>query len=167
MKTGVRYARLESTLKRDDLRWGNEFSSNGWVPDPNLPRYFHTSTCRKYLEIPIIGRYEFSHKKMSFYFELGISPHIFLETEVIKKSNLGTATVINSSTPTNDKRIVMGYVMGIGFNYDLSEKYQLFVQPTMRLYSSATSATLSPPKYQSFGLELGIRRGLSFSKRVK
>jgi len=166
MKTGIRFAQLGSTLKMDDLRWPSEFGPSGWMPDPALPRYRHISTIKRYIEVPLIGRFEFGHKKFSYYLEFGISPHLFLKTKVTKTSNLGSEIVINNNTINIEKRILMGYVIGLGFNYKLSEKLQLFAQPTMRMYSNSAPSTTSvagfTSRYISFGLEFGIRRGLSF-----
>jgi len=164
IKTGLRFAQVGFTNKREELRWPGEFGPNGFKPDPSLPRYLHSTIDQSYFEIPIIFRYEFDGKKLSFYLETGISPHIYSRTRYITKSNIDTTKRFSYDTQFGGKRLLMCYVFGIGLNYNFDNLYQFFFQPTIRIYVSNDNQFQFENAFRSIGIELGFRRGFSFEK---
>jgi hypothetical protein len=64
-----------------------------------------------------------------------------------------------------DRRIRMGYIFGVGINYLISDKFQLFVQPTYRYYPSIGVQTFPPlPGNMNYGIEVGVRRAVTLYK---
>jgi len=162
LKTGVRYAELGFTHNMDDIRWPSEIGPNGYIPDPTLVKYIHQSIDLRYIEIPWLGRYEFSKKKINLFIELGASPHIYLSTRETTKSNLNSETIYRED---NEKRIRFIFVVGIGLNFNISNKIQLFIQPTFRLYPLTQTLFSVEPGRRSIGVEFGFRRGFVFNER--
>ena len=164
LKTGIRYVEVGYKEDIDDLRWPSEIGPNGYEPDPTLPKYFDNVIDQKFIEIPILFRYDFVDKKFGLYVEAGVSPHIHLSTRNKSTSNLGTFT---SNIDGQDKRFNMSYIIGFGTNYTLSNTLQLFVQPTFRLYPANTAPLNLGLTRRSFGVEFGIRRGFMFEPKNK
>lgn len=167
IKSGIRFVQVGFVDKLDGIRWPSEIGANGYEPDPTLTKYIYNTIDQRQIEIPVIGRYETGEKKLSFFIEAGISPHIYLKTRSKKETNLTTETIFVDETDLGSKRLIMTFVLGAGVNYNLSEKFQIFLQPTMRFYTSAKSRYLGPRDFRSVGIEFGIRRGFSFVEKSK
>ncbi len=153
---------MEAGFKSEanDLIWPSEIGPNGFEPDPTLPRYLHNTTNLKFIEIPLLARYEIGRKKLSLFFELGFAPHIYINTKTTRSSNLGS----ESETTFGGKRLRMAVVLGFGMNYKVSDKFQLFIQPTARRYISNSNQPSFENRLRNIGLEFGIRRGFGFEK---
>lgn len=166
MKTGIRYAQIGSTLRFDGLRFGNGVTiiggSGSTFPNSMTTTLSHISTTKRYIEIPLIARFEFGHKKLSYYFEAGVSPHLYFQTKNTEVSTSASTSTITNDIKRGEKRLLLGYVIGFGLNYGMSEKMQLFVQPTMRVYTNSSDPNGFVRGYRSLGLEFGFRRGISF-----
>ncbi|MFT4663841.1 MAG: hypothetical protein ACI9VN_002289 [Patescibacteria group bacterium] len=87
-----------------------------------------------FVELPIIGRLEFSDKKITPFLEFGISPNIYLASR--NKIIIDTYTTVEFR-PNKDPRFNKLHLVGslsFGCNYRVGEKYQLFGQPTFRYH---------------------------------
>ncbi|MEM8907191.1 MAG: hypothetical protein AAGD05_05030 [Bacteroidota bacterium] len=164
LKTGLRLASVGYRNQRlEDLRWGSEFNSNGeWEPDPTLPRELQLSVDYWFLEIPIVGRFEFNNKKFSPFIELGCSPHIYLTTRLTEKTNLATDTQFRNTAPIAQLNTFnLAASISMGFNYRFSPQWQLFSQPIFRYHLLNTSKRDGINEHlYNVGLEFGIRRKL-------
>jgi hypothetical protein len=63
-----------------------------------------------------------------------------------------------------DTRVRMSLVFGVGANYMLSPKMQLFIQPTFRFYPRTGTQALPLLGTYNLGVEFGIRSVLSFAE---
>lgn len=160
IKTGVRYTELGFVLKSNDLRWPSEITSDGWVPDPTLPRFIHRDINKRFIEIPVIARYEFGEKRLSFFGEFGFSPHFYINTKEVETTNLEESSEVFDEVGMGQKRMQVATVIAFGANYSLSDEYQFFLQPTLRYYLGETVYDTTS-RAQSIGLEFGLRRVLS------
>ena len=123
-----------------------------------------------YIEVPLLFRYEFSKRKFSLYAEVGISPHFILKSKYVQQISLDHTTTDYEGQSINginfpylkDRRVHLGYIIGIGFNYLFSQKMQLFFQPTYRYYPLIGDPSVIINGTKNFGVEFGVRRVLSF-----
>jgi len=161
IKSGIRFTTIGTKEIMNDLRWPSEISSNGWMPDPSLPRFMETIYKRRYIEIPLHVRFQFGQNALSGFVELGFSPHIYLNTKMSSTTNLESSSETINETELGGKRIRNSFVFGIGVNYTATNRIQVFAQPTIRRYQSHLSSGLGL-KQSNIGIELGLRYGFGF-----
>jgi len=163
IKTGVRYVQIGF---KQNLEGYILYGNNGNSTSPNDPYVIElicNSFDQKFIEVPLMARYEFGDGKFSLFIEFGISPHIRLSSTNIRRTKNGDEA-IDDFVLNGDGRILTALVIGVGGNYNLSQNYQLFMQPTFRVYSASTNEFEIENRVRSMGLEFGIRRGISFSE---
>ena len=167
-KTGFRYANLGDKFFRDNLRWPSEIGSNGFEPDPSLPRYINFITKHRYIELPLIVRYEMNTKKLNPFIELGLAPHLYVNTKYVSKTNLG-----NDSETRDFSEMAMGFnklqlaaVVSFGANFNVNEAIQIFAQPTLRYHINRMTDNPNSYRFYSVGIEFGMRKmfGSYFNK---
>jgi len=160
-KIGLRLVsiRLASDVM-SDLRYPGEVNEMGeFEPDPSLPREIQIFNQVYFLATPIMLRFESNPDKINFFFETGISTHWYLLTRRKIVSDLGSATNSFRQEFRNiNGAIQLVAVASTGINYDLSDKFQLFGQPTVRFHIGTQPFTGFDDVFYSFGLELGVRR---------
>lgn len=166
MKTGLRFTQLGLNRRIPFFISGSTIVSTGnsniiFSGDPDSMSQGNTIV--HYLEIPLVGRYEFHKKKFTLYTELGIATHLFLNSSTKLENNGGPTT--NNSVETIDyDRFMLGIISGLGFNYLVSDKVQLFVQKSLRIYPGVPTYFSREITEYSLGLEVGVRRALSIGK---
>ncbi len=160
-KTGLRFAAVGyKGKKNDNLRWGNQ--QTGGVFNPSIPGEFSSLQFiynYLFIEIPIIGRYEFSKKKFTPFAELGLAPSLYLTTRTKQITNIDSK-VFSASDPSFNKVHFVG-VISFGGNYTINQGLQLFAQPTFRYHLTRLINDV-PIKENlwTVGLELGFRKRL-------
>ena len=141
------------------LRWGSEYDGmGGWVPDPNLSHEIQSIYDYWFAEIPIVGRFELNEKKLAPFFELGISPSIYLTTRTKSATDIGTdAEFQNDAIHDFNKVHIVGFI-SFGLNYSINEKYQFFGQPILRYHFTKLADRPIAEYLFNYGIEIGIRR---------
>ncbi|MEM9545609.1 MAG: outer membrane beta-barrel protein [Bacteroidota bacterium] len=162
LKTGLRFAVLKTKHEIDNLRWSSEIGPNGWMPDPTLPRSIESIVNRRCIELPLHVRYQFGKGRLSGFTEIGISPHIYLNTQNVNSTNLETVVSTIDETEFGTRRFVNAFVFSVGVNYAITSKLQLFAQPVFRKYQEFIPNSPMEGAQTNFGLEFGIRRGFGF-----
>lgn len=158
-KTGFRYANLGDSFFIDDLRWPSEIGPNGFQPDPSLPRYINSVTKHRFIEVPLIFRYEINNKKFAPYFEVGLAPHIYINTKSLYETNLESSSETSdfSESISDFNKLQIAAVVGFGVNYKIRERSQLFAQPTLRYNLHRISDNPNDDRLISIGIEFGYR----------
>ena len=164
LKSGVRYVTLSTKESGEELRWPSEIGPEGWMQDPSLPRFVENFYQRRYIEIPLLIRLQFGRKKLSGFIELGFSPHIYLNTKVSSTTNQVSLSETINETESGARSLRYAFVLGIGVNYNATDRIQIFGQPVIRNYQSR-NRNGSGLKPGNFGIELGLRYGFSFDDR--
>tara|TARA_R110000737_G_C14566423_1_gene483265 strand:+ start:138 stop:818 length:681 start_codon:yes stop_codon:yes gene_type:complete len=159
-KTGIRFASLGDNFYMDDLRWPSQIGDNGFEAEPSLPTYINIITKHRYIEVPLIVRYEINNKKLSPFIEFGLAPHLYINTKSINKTNLGRdSQIINySEFATGFNKLQLAAVVSFGANYNVSEMVQAFVQPTLRYHINRQTDNQSSTRFYSIGIEFGVRK---------
>ena len=148
-KTGIRYVKQAFKVKETVFPEGSSL---------------HDYVDEYYLEVPLVCRYNFSKRKFTFYTEVGISPHFYLKGKLVTQTISGYTSTDYDPSYLKDRRVRMGYIMGVGINYLISEKMQIFAQPTYRYYPMIGVETLSITGNVNYGIEFGVRRALTLYK---
>ena len=160
LKTGLRLASVGyKGEKKTGLRWGSEHDGmGGWIPDPSLPHEIQLVHDYWFTELPIAGRFEINQKKLSPFFELGISPSVYMTTRTKTITDIGTNSEFQNGDVHNFNKLhIVGFI-SFGLNYSINDRNQLFGQPTFRYHlTKLADAPISENLY-NFGIEIGIRR---------
>jgi len=162
LKSGIRLASVgyKGGVK-DDLRWPSEIGPNGYMPDPSLPKQIQQIYDYRFLEIPIIGRYEFSNKRFTPFIELGISPSYYLTTRITSITDLGTSTISKRGGVSTNKNLHFVSVASIGGNYLINNSIQVFGQLAYRYHlTNLYDAPVTKHLY-NYGLEIGVRKRIN------
>ena len=147
IKTGIRYV-------RQGLEYTKGFSQNNSTSNDYADEY--------YLEIPLLFRVEFSERKLSFYTEVGGSPHFYLKGKYTTRIGI-SETVEDFDQPyLVGKRVRMALVVGLGFNIKISKQYQFFMQSTYVQFRPIEFGFFQKAKTRSLGIEFGFRRAINF-----
>lgn len=150
-KTGLRIASVGHTVIVDSLTTG--------VPDPAIPENSRIHYDNWYVEIPVVIRFEKeSNGKFSTFWELGLSPYIYLSTLEYRKFGSEKTLKFNKGGFSGQNYLfqLVGSV-AFGVNYDYSENLQLFTQPCLRFHLTKLSQRLAREHLYNAGLELGVR----------
>ncbi|MEZ4951675.1 MAG: outer membrane beta-barrel protein [Saprospiraceae bacterium] len=160
IKSGLRLASVGYNGKKlTGLKWGSEYDGmGGWIHDPSLPHEIQFKYDYWFLEIPVALRYEIKESKWSPYFELGIAPSFYLGELVTKKTDIGKEVEFTDNSIYDYQKIHLVGLIAFGVNYNLSQKLQLFGQPTFRYhFAKLFEAPIEEYLYNG-GLEIGLRR---------
>ena len=117
-----------------------------------------------YIEIPLSIRYEFSNRKVSLYGEVGMSPHIYLKGKLTQERDQMITSNDYEIPYLKDRRIRLAIVFGIGMNINLSNHFQVFIQPTYRYFLGPNNSLGSIAGATNLGVEVGVRKAISFVK---
>ena len=159
LKSGVRLASVGyKGEKRTGLIWGSEIDPNlGYQLDPNLPHESQFIHDYWFIEIPIIGRYEFNNRKITPFIEAGISPNVYITSKTKIKTDISSNVEFYDETKLNFNRMHLAVNLSFGLNYQLSPKWILFGQPVFRYhFTKLVEAPIKEYLY-NYGIELGAR----------
>jgi hypothetical protein len=161
LKSGFRIARVGYvTQNQTDLRWPSEFdpSTGEWTPDPNLPREFQEMTDYIWLEVPLIGRWEWSDGKWRPYLEAGLSPHFYLLTRNKEQTDISISVGVERDQTDELRLFSLVGSFALGVNYQINERWQLFGQPTLRYHFTPLMDDRPIDEHlYNYGIELGTR----------
>jgi hypothetical protein len=168
--TGLNFA--WNINKRITLETGLLFSNKGektkkhsptWItsspePDPALPSTISLVHNYIYLDIPIKANYYLLRQRVRLYLTGGVSTNLFI-TEVTKEVNEfndGSTSTYRSWGNNGFSRINLAFIVGAGFEYELTNKSYLKIEPIYR--RSITSVIDAPIKgfLYSSGLNIGL-----------
>lgn len=160
IKAGLRFASVGYHGENRNLRFGNEQDGTGtWIPDPSLATELQVTYDYWFIEIPVVGRYEFNNRKISPFVEFGIAPSYYLTTRIHQVTNLEQETNFQRGFGNSDyNKIHVVGVLAIGLNYTPNENFQFFAQPTFRYHFSTLVNTPLKEHLYNIGLELGARK---------
>ncbi len=142
LKTGLRYAQVG--VKNDHT----VISTINW----------------RYIEVPLILRYQIGKKAISGFMEFGVSPHIYINTLKRYTSNNRYELEVEDESPFGVKKFRSAIVYSIGVNYDVRKKVQLFLQLVTRKYDALHNQPASSARLRNIGFEFGFRRGFNFER---
>lgn len=160
LKTGLRLASVGyKGEKRTGLKWGSEHDGKGgWIPDPSLPHEIQMVHDYWFTTIPIAGRFEINQKKLSSFFELGVSPSIYMTTRTKIITDIGTDSDFQNGDVHNFNKLhIVGFV-SFGMNYSLNDNFQFFGQPIVRYHLTKMADAPIGEYLYNFGMEIGVRR---------
>jgi hypothetical protein len=159
LKTGLELAKIGRKRVIENLQWGNQNDNGTFNPniiiDPNLPNSVTTYNGYYLINLPIIMRYEFSTNRVVPYFEVGFVPAYQLSNYSKSVFDKGNPTSSNNSFNKMTALIHWGF----GANYTVNEKFQFFVQPTIRYQIISPTEPIKEHLY-TIGIELGARMSL-------
>lgn len=161
LKTGIRLASVGyEGEKKTGLRYASEFvTPELWVPDPSLPHEVQFIYDYWFAEIPIIGRFEFADRKVAPFLEFGIAPSVYVTTRTKTVTDLGTDVSFDDGVDAfNFNRFHLVGIFSVGVNFTVSEKMQLFGQPTFRYHLTQLADAAIEEHLFNYGLEIGVRR---------
>ena len=154
LRTGLRLASVGYKGEKIVLRWGSDDT------DPNLPHEIQFVYDYWFAEIPIAGRFEMNRKKISPFFELGISPSIYLIQRTKTITDIKTETQFQNNNIDGFKKVhIVGFI-SFGVNYTINDKFQLFGQPIFRYHLTELVDAPIVEHLFNYGIEIGIRRKL-------
>lgn len=162
IKTGLRYAELGLNYFQDSLRWPSQIGPDGFDPTLGDPEFLEASIRRRYIELPIMFRYQMGGERISAFFEAGLSPHFYINTKRDRTTDLWEDSESIDETDMGLRRVRNALVFSFGVNYNVSRKLQLFAQPVYRSFTSSHDGLRD--EHRNFGLEAGIRKGLYVQK---
>ncbi len=159
LRTGLRLASVGyKGEKRTGLKWPSEHDGNGgWVADPNLPRESQLIYDYWFVEMPIVGRFEMTKKKLSPFIELGILPSYYMITRTTQKTDIGTDSQFENGDVHNFNRVHFVGFLSFGMNYSLNDNLQFFGQPAFRYHFTKLADAPIAEYLFNCGIEFGIR----------
>jgi len=159
LRTGLRLASVGyKGEKNTDLRWPSEHDGNGgWVADPTLPRESQLIYDYWFVEMPIVGRFEMTKKKLSPFIELGILPSYYMTTRTTQKTDIGTDSQFENGDVHNFNRVHFVGFLSFGMNYSLNDNLQFFGQPAFRYHFTKLADAPIAEYLFNCGIEFGIR----------
>lgn len=170
IKTGLRYVQIgfkENFNLPNDYQFGWINANGNQINTVNTGDIFsvmqdpkYNAYDQKFIEIPLISRIELSDKKLALFLEIGISPHIKLSSRNKQISALGKETIDENVEIFGSKKMLVALIFGIGLNYNVSDNYQFFAQPTIRCYCSDSDKGRYRNAIENIGVEIGVRRVL-------
>jgi opacity protein-like surface antigen len=116
------------------------------------------ATCEqtvKFINVPLVARFQVAHNKFTFYSDAGISANFVLEEKAtVLIGNTETKIVNNISWL---KKMNYGYLFGVGAEYHFNNGVNIFIEPSFRgSISSLTQNTYLYCYPYSFGLNTGF-----------
>jgi len=161
-KTGLRLASVGfEGEKRTGLRWGSDVVGGVFQPDPNLPREVQLINDYWFLEIPVSIRYEITNKKLVPFFELGVSPSIYLTTRVTSKTDIDNTATFEKNNQDNFNQVHLVGFISMGLNYYLNENIQIFGQPIFRYHFTELVDAPIEEHFYVAGIEVGLRKKIN------
>ena len=162
LKSGLRLASVGyKGGKITGLVWGSEIDpamGGTGMPDPSLPHEVQFVYNYWFIEVPIIGRYEFEGNKIRPFIEAGISPSIYISSRTTQITDIGRESSFGRQKASSFTNLHWVANISFGINYTLNEKMQFFGQPVYRYHlTKLVDAPIKEYLY-NFGLEIGLRK---------
>lgn len=163
LKTGLQLASIvyKSQYPRR-MTWGEKIDDYYFYPvNPDKLEGYAASYHHYFLEVPLALRYEIPRNfgKFQAYVEGGIAASYYLGSFYQETRN-GKKELYQENFSAINKFQMKG-ILGVGLNYNLNEKIQLFFQPTFRYNFTPMLNSVMNEKAFSVGFDLGIRMKLN------
>jgi len=154
LKSGLRFANFGFIgAKYSGIKWSYPVGASSYS------EHLRNHINHHFIEIPIIGRYEFTENSISPFIELGVSSNIYLRSKRKQASESASTVRYTKSYVSEFKSVSFSTNIGMGLNYNFKNRLQFFGVVTHRYHlTKLLIAPLSQNLFQ-LGLELGIRRG--------
>lgn len=149
--------------KVTDIRWPGEFGPDGWVPDPDLPREVRFSDQHFFFEIPVSARFIASQKRLAPFLEVGFSPALYMTTRMQVSTDRDLPSSFEGSGVQRVDIIHQLHLLGhfsLGAEYRISDRYSLFLQPTLSYHLTELATGPISEHIYHFGVASGVRRAL-------
>ena len=147
---------LIATGPVDRVMTASAYNIDGFDPQKANLQYLNNSIQQNfsYLELPVVLRYKLIDKKVDFNVIGGVSYNILVNNSVFTTVD-GARYSIGKTEGLN--QISLSSSLGMGMEYDLSEKFSLNLEPTFRYYlnpyNKVTGSNIHP---YSFGIFSGV-----------
>lgn len=147
---------LIATGAVDRVMTASAYSIDGFDPRKASLQYLNNSIRQNfsYLELPVVLRYKFIDKKIDFNVIGGVSYNMLVNNSVFTMVD-DTRYFIGKTEGLN--HISLSSSLGMGMEYNLSEKLSLNLEPTFRYYlnpyNKVTGSNIHP---YSFGVFSGV-----------
>lgn len=158
LRSGFRFSDLGCKTEKKNLIWGTQIDPDTGIPRPDtsgLPQEVQSFFNMRYGEIPILARYIFSNKKLSFYTELGLSSNFYLHTKYVSKID-GQESGF-SGMENEARRVTFAAHAGLGLEYAVNSQFSIFSQPNVRHDFTPLYNGLYQNYFFSYGIDLGTR----------
>jgi hypothetical protein len=155
LKLGFQISNMGYRRAKQIAMWGNNNNNGVFDTTATLSNSIESSYNFNLIHLPIVLRYQFSERKFSPYFEIGVVPSYLIEGYLNFVNN---GQSVKSDLPINGNFAALLH-WGFGANYQLNEKWQLYFQPTIRYQLTTHSAPIKEHLY-TIGIELGARMSL-------
>lgn len=156
-KTGLRYAKVGYHSDAQSIRIGTltiATTGNGGTIGAFESVRLGNTINYKFIEVPLVLRYEFQATAFSPFLEVGLSPHFYLDTGSSRMIKIDDFEYVNFNTLQ-----IVGS-LSFGVRYQFSERLQVFGQPIFRYHVTDLSDDPEEEHLYGFGVELGIRANL-------
>jgi len=129
-------------------------------PDPDQPTKCSSVFHYSYIDIPVKVHYYLLTQRAKLFLSAGISPNVFLSQSVTSTFEYsdGHTTKTTSAGNAGFTGINLTVIAGLGFGYDLTNKFYLKIEPEYR--RSITSIVDAPMKVYLYSI--GINTGLYY-----
>lgn len=161
LKTGLRMANIGYKSYYSRRIFFGQYSTeyDGFSVPYNVSKNegFSTSYNHFFIEVPLMARYEFkkSFGKFQPYAEAGLSGQYYLTTFSNEERN--GVKELYAEKFDNINKFQMSANIGLGFNYNVSNRMQLFFQPTFRYNLTPMFDSAIKEHPFSVGFEMGLR----------
>lgn len=167
-KTGIRLVKLGNKFTAENIKRFGHFGTGGSEGSTRGFSQYEEELIHTYIELPIIARYEYSHKRLQPYIEFGLSPHLHLNSRRnIKTEYYSDSSIYNERDAIGFNKLQFVLVLSAGINYHFFKRLTAFGQPSYRhhLSSMRINADGTKAHFYSIGFEFGVR--YSFSSYFK
>ncbi len=108
-----------------------------------------------FLEIPFVLRFEFSKKKITPFFETGLSTMYYLQTR--DKKCIENSKTVENYRDENIQNIQISLNLGFGVSHSINKKLEIFLQTSIRCHLSKLENSNSDEYLWGSGLITGTR----------
>lgn len=142
-----------------DLRWPQEFTPEGFVPDPTLPHKIQTGHMFMFLDLPLAVSYKYSIGKWAPNIRFEIIPEYLIAHNYVRNTNLS-----RDSEPRKIDEYYNRFNLAAGFSigtyYNINENFSLFVNG---YYKNQLLHIINNNKATFSLYALGFNTGVSFN----
>jgi Outer membrane protein beta-barrel domain len=150
LETGVQFTNMGYKTKKQQLSFE--------TPTPGIPIRAQVIYAYQYMSIPIKARITFGEKLVRLASSIGFNTSFLTtakQTVFLEEAN-GEINKTSTSNKREFKAINIMPFVGIGVNYALNQKLQVFAEPTLRYGLIKTTSTPVKESLWNVGLNMGV-----------
>jgi len=162
LETGILFSDNGEQTKKLTLTFASQWDpQTGTIviqPSDSLPRFVSFKYNYYYFDIPLNVRYHVINKTIGIYITSGISTNIHITNRWVRKLYYDDEKVDKEASTTNYnfRKFNVSAQFGIGFNYKISSKFNVSIQPTFRYMIFSIWNAPIKQKFYSIGLATKI-----------